>query len=253
MKLVRIEHGGGAAYGAVEGDAVALLSSAPWYGGAPTGDRVPLAGARLLAPCVPTKVVCIGRNYAEHARELGNAVPELPLFFLKPPSAVIGTGASIVRPRASQDVQHEGELGLVIGRRCRKVGEAEAPSFVWGITCVNDVTARDIQRARGHFTHAKGFDTFCPLGPAALQGFPDRPLRVTCRVNGAIRQDGTTADMVFSPAALVAYVSGVMTLAPGDVISTGTPAGVGRLEAGDVVEVEVEGVGTLSNRVVNEE
>ncbi len=250
--VVRIAHGAGAAYAREAGAELELLDRAPWLGGTPTGVRAPAAGARLLSPCEPTKIVGIGRNYAEHARELGNEVPKEPMFFLKPPSAVIGPGAPIERPRSSTDVQHEAELGLVIGKRARRVSEADALAHVFGITAVNDVTARDVQRATKHFTHAKGFDGFCPIGPRIVPGVPAGPLAVRCRVNGATRQDGSTRDLVFGLARLVAFVSSVMTLEPGDVISTGTPAGVGPLVAGDVVAVEVEGVGVLENPVVDE-
>jgi len=253
MRFVRFDDGGEPRWGRVEGETIEALDAAPWAGGVPTGARTPVAGARLLAPCAPTKIVCVGRNYAAHAAELGNEVPAEPLIFLKPPSAVIGPGEPIVLPRASGNVQHEAELALVIGARCRNVGAEEAPALVFGHTCLNDVTARDIQQAEGKFTRAKGFDTFCPVGPWIVPGMPAPSVRVRCFVNGEVRQDGSTAQMIHTPAALVAFVSRVMTLEPGDLISTGTPAGVGRLVAGDRVEVEVEGVGVLANPVQSEE
>jgi len=200
----------------------------------------------------PGKIVCVGRNYVEHAKELGNVVPDRPLLFLKPPSAVIGDGETIVLPEASRRVEHEGEIGVVIGTRLTRAGEPAARAAIAGITCVNDVTARDLQNADGQWTCAKGFDTFCPMGPRLLEvgpAFDLSDLEVRCRVNGVERQRGRAADMVFSIARLLSYISGVMTLEPGDLVATGTPAGVGPLVDGDVVEVEIPGVGVLRNSV----
>jgi 2-keto-4-pentenoate hydratase/2-oxohepta-3-ene-1,7-dioic acid hydratase in catechol pathway len=207
----------------------------------------------LLAPCTPTKIVAVGRNYAEHAAELGNVVPSEPLLFFKPPSAVIGPGAPVVLPPQSERVDHEAELCLVIGRRCRNVSQDEAWDYVLGVTCGNDVTARDIQRSDNQWARAKGFDTSAPLGPWIVSGLSATDvvdLSITCQVNGNVRQMGQTKDMVFTPAMLVSYVSQMITLEPGDVVMTGTPAGIGPLEAGDVVEVTIEGIGTLENPVV---
>ena len=201
----------------------------------------------------PGKIVCVGRNYVEHAEELGNVVPERPLLFLKPPSAVIGDGEPIVLPRESRRVEHEGEIGVVIGARLRSCSERDALEAVAGITCVNDVTARDLQRADWQWTRAKGFDTFCPVGPRVVplgELPPPDELEMVCRVNGSERQRGRTADMAFGIPLLLAYISAVMTLEPGDLVVTGTPAGVGPLAAGDVVEVEIPGVGVLTNPVV---
>ena len=201
----------------------------------------------------PGKIVCVGRNYVEHAEELGNVLPERPLLFLKPPSAVIGDGDPIVLPWESRRVEHEGEIGVVIGVRLRSCSERDALEAVAGITCVNDVTARDLQRADGQWTRAKGFDTFCPVGPRVVplgELPPPDELEMVCRVNGSERQRGRTADMAFGIRQLLAYISAVMTLEPGDLVVTGTPAGVGRLAAGDVVEVEIPGVGVLANPVV---
>jgi len=206
-------------------------------------------GAPLLAPVRPGKIVAIGRNYAEHAKELGNAVPEEPLFFLKAPSALIGPGAPIVLPPESQQVEHEGEIAVVLRRRLTRASAAEARDAVLGVTCANDVTARDLQKKDGRFARAKGFDTFCPLGPAIRVGADLKDLEVILRVNGADRQRGNTRMMVFPIVDLLAYVSRMMTLEPGDVLLTGTPAGVGPLMDGDRVEVEVPGVGVLSNPV----
>lgn len=194
----------------------------------------------------------MGRNYAEHARELGNPVPERPLLFLKPPSAVIGDGDAIVIPPESAKVEHEAEIGVVLGRSLRRADEATARGAIAGITCVNDVTARDLQKTDGQWTRAKGFDTFCPVGPRVMPidgTFDLATLDVICRVNGAVRQRGRAANMVFSIPALLAYVSQVMTLDPDDLVVTGTPEGVGPLLVGDVVEVEVPGVGVLRNPV----
>jgi 2-keto-4-pentenoate hydratase/2-oxohepta-3-ene-1,7-dioic acid hydratase in catechol pathway len=200
----------------------------------------------------PGKIIGVGRNYVEHAAELGNAVPKQPLLFLKPPSAVIGDGDAIVLPPESSQVEYEGEIGVVIGRLLRRGTEADARTAVAGITCVNDVTARDLQRSEELWTRAKGFDTFCPIGPRLVAVDPARfaDLEVRSRVNGVERQHGSARDMVFGILALVAYISQVMTLEPGDLIATGTPAGVGPLRAGDVVEVEIPGVGLLRNPVV---
>ena len=199
----------------------------------------------------PGKIVCIGRNYVAHAAELGHAVPKQPLIFLKPPSAVIGPGAAIVLPPQSHQVEHEAEIGVVMKRTLRRAAVDQVPAAIAGITCVNDVTARDLQKTDDQWTRAKGFDTFCPVGPDVVPVDPDRltDLVVVCRVNGAERQRGRTRDMVFPIMALVAYISHIMTLEPGDLIATGTPEGVGPLRPGDTVEVEISGVCLLSNPV----
>ena len=200
----------------------------------------------------PSKIVCVGRNYLEHAVELGNVVPERPLLFMKPPSALIGDGDEIVLPSASERVEHEGEIGVVVGRTLKSVTEDEALSGIKGITCINDVTARDLQETDSQWTRAKGFDTFCPAGPrtVGLTDLPDlKSLEVFCRVNGAERQHGRAADMAFKIPMIVSYISRIMTLEAGDLIATGTPAGVGPLLPGDVVEVEILGVGVLRNSV----
>jgi 2-keto-4-pentenoate hydratase/2-oxohepta-3-ene-1,7-dioic acid hydratase in catechol pathway len=201
---------------------------------------------------LPSKIVCVGRNYADHAKELGNATPSEPLLFMKPPSSVIADGEAIILPRASQRVDYEGEIGIVIGTRTRGVDEGDARACVRGIVALNDVTARDLQQRDNQWTRAKGFDTFCPVG--AEGAVPDKldGLVVITRVNGAERQRGTAADMVFSVPKLIAYISGIMTLLPGDIIATGTPAGVGPLVTGDVVEIEIPGVSRVSNPVRTE-
>jgi 2-keto-4-pentenoate hydratase/2-oxohepta-3-ene-1,7-dioic acid hydratase in catechol pathway len=198
----------------------------------------------------PGKIVCVGRNYVAHARELGNEVPERPLLFLKPPSAVVGAGESIELPPESARVEFEGEIGVVVGRRLRRASAEDARAAVRGIVAVNDVTARDLQRADGQWTRAKGFDTFCPVGPEAPAPDDLASLAVVTRVNGEERQRGSASEMAFDIPALLAYVSGIMTLEPGDLVATGTPAGVGPLAAGDVVEVEVVGYSTVRNPVV---
>ncbi len=203
----------------------------------------------------PGKIVCVGRNYVEHAAELGNVVPERPLLFMKPPSAVIDGGDPIVIPAVSQRVEHEGEIGVIIGKTLKAVGEDDAVAGIEGIVCVNDVTARDLQKIDGQWTRAKGFDTFCPVGPRIVPpaDLPDLDtLEVFCRVNGAVRQHGCAADMAFKIPAIVSYISHIMTLEQGDLVATGTPAGVGPLVPGDVVEVEIPGVGVLRNPVINQ-
>jgi len=201
----------------------------------------------------PGKIVCVGRNYVDHARELGNEVPKQPLLFLKPPSSVVASGAPIILPDASERVEFEGEIGVVIGRPLRRASEGEAARAVRGVVALNDVTARDLQRSDSQWTRAKGFDTFCPIGPEGPAPAEIASLAVVTRVNGAERQRGSASDMVFSVPTLLAYISRVMTLEPGDVVATGTPAGVGPLKDGDVVEVEVVGVSRVSNPVVAEQ
>lgn len=236
------------------------LDTAPYVGLGMDGHHRPLivdapyliAEVRLLAPVTPTKIVCVGRNYAEHAAELGNEAPSEPLIFLKPPSALIGPDAAVVYPALSQRVDHEGELGVVIGRRCRNVTEADAASYIFGYTVANDVTARDLQKTDGQWTRGKGFDTFAPVGPWIDTAFDPTNRMVRCLVNGVLRQESTTALMIFSIAHIIAYVSRFMTLEPGDLIITGTPAGVGPVKPGDVMTVEVEGLGAISNPVAAE-
>ncbi len=215
-------------------------------------DHVALAEAALLAPVQPSKIVCVGRNYREHAAELGNEVPVEPLIFLKPPSSLIAPGEAIRRPTLSERVDHEGELGVVISKACRKLGpEQDVRPFILGYTCVNDVTARDLQNKDGQWTRAKGFDTFCPVGPLVADEIdPWAGVGIETRVNDALRQQGNTRDFIFPLEVIIRYISQVMTLLSGDLIATGTPKGVGPVVAGDVVEVSVEGLGTLRNPVV---
>jgi 2-keto-4-pentenoate hydratase/2-oxohepta-3-ene-1,7-dioic acid hydratase in catechol pathway len=202
-----------------------------------------------VTPVRPTKIVCVGRNYVAHAKEMGNEVPAVPMLFFKPPSALIGPGEAIVMPGTSRQVEYEAEIGVVIGSRLRDASEAEAERGIGGYVCVNDVTCRDLQKTDGQWGRAKGYDTFCPVGPAVRTGLDWRSLEVIGRVNGQERQRAPATDMHFKIPFLVAFISGIMTLEPGDLIATGTPAGVGPLHDGDVVEVEIPGVGVLSNPV----
>jgi 2-keto-4-pentenoate hydratase/2-oxohepta-3-ene-1,7-dioic acid hydratase in catechol pathway len=217
-------------------------------------DSLPLDEARLLPPVLPPKIVCIGRNYREHAAELGNEVPSEPLLFLKAPSSLLAPGGTVVRPQLSQRVDFEGELGIVIGKACRKLppGEDVRP-YILGYTCVNDVTARDLQKKDGQWSRAKGFDTFCPVGPLVTDELdPWSGIAVQTRVNGELRQDGNTRDLIFTLDAVIRYIAQAMTLFPGDLIASGTPQGVGSVVAGDVMEVSVEGIGKLTSFVVDE-
>ena len=215
-----------------------------------TGPGVALAEVALLAPVTPSKIVCVGRNYKEHAAELGNAMPDEPLLFLKAPSAIVGPDAAIELPPASARVEHEGELAVGIGRQARRLADTDNPlDYVLGYACVNDVTARDLQRKDVQFTRAKSFDTFCPVGPYIETDLDPLDVQVTTRVNDEVRQQAHTSAMAFPVPFLIRYISHIMTLQPGDLIATGTPAGVGPLLAGDMVEVEVAGVGVLRNHV----
>ena len=199
----------------------------------------------------PSKIVCVGRNYIDHAKELGNEVPTAPLLFLKAPSSFVPDGKAIVLPEQSSQVEHEAELGIVIAKQCKGLADdADITEYIKGFTCVNDVTARDVQRHDVQFTRGKSFDTFCPIGPHIVADLDVTDISVVCRVNGEIRQSGRTSQMVFSPAYLIRYISRQMTLMPGDVIATGTPAGVSKLSAGDICEVEIEGIGILSNPII---
>jgi 2-keto-4-pentenoate hydratase/2-oxohepta-3-ene-1,7-dioic acid hydratase in catechol pathway len=225
------------------------LSGPPWSGGVVAGGPAPLAGVKLLAPCEPSKIVCVGQNYKKHAEEMGKDVPPEPLLFLKAPSALIGPGAAIFLPPQSQMVHHEAELAIVIGRAAKDVCRGEALGYVFGYTCLNDVTARDLQRRDGQWSRSKSFDTFAPLGPCIACRFDPSAATVRCHVNGELRQEGGTDDLAFGVEVLVEYISAAMTLLPGDVIATGTPSGVGPLVDGDTVTVEIPGIGELTNPV----
>lgn len=213
------------------------------------GEVLALEEVELLAPCQPSKIVCVGLNYTEHARELKMDLPTEPILFLKPPSAVLAPGKEIVYPASSRQVDYEGELGVVIGKRCKSISANEAEKHILGYTCFNDVTARDLQKKDGQWTRAKSFDTFAPFGPWIGKIDPS-DAAIQTRVNGEVKQKSSTSDLIFGVPKLVEFISGVMTLEPGDVIATGTPPGVGQLQKGDVVEVEIEGIGVLRNNVV---
>jgi 2-keto-4-pentenoate hydratase/2-oxohepta-3-ene-1,7-dioic acid hydratase in catechol pathway len=219
------------------------------------GDLAQLpAGARLLPPCSPSKIVCVGRNYAEHAKEFGNPAPAEPIIFLKPPSSLIASGDSIVYPRMTERLDYEGELGVVIGKRARNVKRSEAWGYVLGYTCVNEVTARDLQRKDGQWTRGKGFDTFCPVGPCILprEEADFQSFRVRTFVDGEQKQDGSVMDMLFGVDELIAYISSFMTLEPGDLIATGTPPGVGPVQSGAKIQIDIPGIGVLENSVISE-
>ncbi|HEY6740590.1 MAG TPA: fumarylacetoacetate hydrolase family protein [Actinopolymorphaceae bacterium] len=257
MRIARFSVGDEPQFGIVEGqpgaEVITVIDGDPLYRQVqPTGQRLPLADVRLLAPVIPrSKVVCVGRNYAEHASELGNEVPKEPLTFLKPNTSVIGPGDGIVRPPQTSDLQYEGELGIVIGRICRHVPVERAHDVIFGYVCGNDVTARDLQKSDGQWTRAKGFDTFCPIGPWIETDLDLSDLAVTTTVNGELRQSGRTSQLIFDVPTILAYITSVMTLLPGDIVLTGTPAGVGPMDVGDEVSVTVEGIGTLTNRVIS--
>jgi 2-keto-4-pentenoate hydratase/2-oxohepta-3-ene-1,7-dioic acid hydratase in catechol pathway len=237
-------------WGLIEGEQIHEITGPPWRQWSRASHSWPLAKARLLAPAEPSKVVCVGRNYAAHAAELGNEVPKEPLIFLKPPSSIIGPDEPIVLTLYSQRVEHEGELALIVGRRCSHLTDSEDPlSYLLGYTCLNDVTARDIQKNEVQFTRAKGFDTFCPVGPHIESQLDPTNVLVETHVNGACRQSSSTSLMIYPVPFLMRFISRMMTLLPGDVIATGTPAGVGPLVVGDIAEVSVAGIGVLRNPV----
>jgi 2-keto-4-pentenoate hydratase/2-oxohepta-3-ene-1,7-dioic acid hydratase in catechol pathway len=216
------------------------------------GEPLPLQALKLLAPVTPSKIVCVGRNYAEHAAELGNEAPPEPLIFLKPVSSLVGPGDQVIYPLISKRVDHEGELAVVIGHRCRNLQESETLRVIFGYTLANDVTARDLQRSDSQWTRGKGFDTFCPVGPWIDTAFDPAGRQVRCLVNDVVRQDGNTVLMIYSLAHVLAFVTRFMTLEPGDLVLTGTPAGVGPVQPGDIMTVEIDGLGVLSNPVIAE-
>jgi 2-keto-4-pentenoate hydratase/2-oxohepta-3-ene-1,7-dioic acid hydratase in catechol pathway len=251
MRLVRFRFGDRIATGAIDeaSEAVRALAGTFFEQPVPTGEEVPLDDVRLLAPVLPSKVVCLGKNYAAHAAEFGGDVPEEPLIFLKPSTSVIGPGDTIPLPSISRRVDYEGELAVVIGRLARSVRAEDAFRYILGYTCANDVTLRDLQKKDGQWARAKGFDGSCPLGPWIETDLDPNDAPIETRVNGETRQSATTAELVFGVATVIEFITTFMTLLPGDVVLTGTPEGVGRLEPGDRVEVEVDGVGVLANPV----
>jgi 2-keto-4-pentenoate hydratase/2-oxohepta-3-ene-1,7-dioic acid hydratase in catechol pathway len=255
VRLARIAHPGGVAFASVEGDGddAQVLEIAEHPFGTPnfTGKRWPLADVRLLAPILPSKVIAVGRNYAKHAAEFGNEVPKDPMLFIKPSTTVIGPNAPIRRPGDIGRVDFEGELAIVIGQPVKNVPAARAASVILGYTVANDVSARDLQKSDGQWGRAKGFDTFCPLGPWIETAIDPADLALKSEVDGVLKQDGRTSDLVHKIPELIEFVSGVMTLLPGDVILTGTPEGVGPIEGGQEVSITIDGIGTLTNPVQN--
>lgn len=255
MRIARFSIDGNVAFGAVEGDSpdslvLDIIKGIPYADFELSGTKVPLKKVRLLPPVLPNKVVAIGRNYAEHAAEMGNEVPDVPVTFFKPTTSVIGSGDAIEYPSFSNELHYEAELAVVIGRMCREVPRERVKDVVLGYTCANDVTARDVQRRESQWARAKGFDTACPLGPWVETDVDPGNLAIQATVNGEQRQLGRTSDMIRSVEDLVVHITEAMTLLPGDVILTGTPAGVGPLHVGDEVAVTIEGIGTLTNKVI---
>jgi 2-keto-4-pentenoate hydratase/2-oxohepta-3-ene-1,7-dioic acid hydratase in catechol pathway len=252
MRLVRFRHGDRIATGAIQpgSDTIQVIAGTFFEDPLPTGDEIPIDDVMLLAPVLPSKLVCVGKNYAAHAAEFGMDVPEEPLLFLKPSTAVIGPGDAIRLLPINRRTDYEGELAVVMGRLARNVRAEDASRFIIGFTCANDVTLRDLQRPDDQWTRAKGFDGSCPLGPWIETSVDPTDAIVETRLNGDVVQHASTSDMVFGVAELIEYVTTFMTMLPGDVLLTGTPEGVGRIQAGDTVEVEVDGVGTLRNEVL---
>jgi 2-keto-4-pentenoate hydratase/2-oxohepta-3-ene-1,7-dioic acid hydratase in catechol pathway len=250
MRVAVLEKNGDKGWFALDGDRARRFDGSPFEGARLGSIEIAWTAADLRAPVRPSKIVCVGRNYAAHAKELGNEVPKEPLLFFKPPSSVIGPGEAVVLPKEAERIEHEAELGVVIGRRVRRVSREQAMAAVYGYTCVCDVTARDLQKKDGQWTRAKGFDTFCPTGPWIETELDPSDLEVKCLVDGAVRQAGRTSQMIFDLASLISYISQVMTLEPGDLIATGTPEGVGPLAGGNRLVVSVEGIGELGIGVV---
>lgn len=251
MKIVRFRHNNTVSYGVLTDSDIQPLDGRPWEGAKETGDAVPLTEAGLLAPVEPSKIVCIGLNYHAHVKASYSAdeAPERPLIFLKPPSSIIGPDDEIVHPEVSERVDYEAELGVIISKRACKVAEDKALEHVYGFTCVNDVTARDLQKVDGQWSRAKGFDTFCPVGPWIVDSLNWQDVLVEGIHNGEIKQSGRTSQMIFNIPFLISYISHVMTLEPGDLISTGTPSGIAPMKPGDTIEVRVEGIGSLNNTI----
>ena len=251
MRYLRFHHKDFVGYGRLEGDLIRAIEGDLFGTYKVTETTVPFAAARLLAPCLPTKIVAIGVNYKDHAAEFKKELPSEPLIFLKPPSALLAPEEAIVYPEGvTKRVDYEGELAVVIKKRARHVTIEQAAAAIFGYTCCNDVTARDLQKKDGQWSRAKGFDTFCPLGPVIVTDVEPSQLRIRTLLNGDVKQDAPVSAMLFDVPTLVSYVSKVMTLLPGDIITTGTPSGVGPMQRGDVVEVWIEGIGRLRNRVV---
>lgn len=252
MRIGRLEKGGVTTWASLEGDAARPFEGSPFEGAPLSSAAVPFRQEDLRAPVTPSKIVCVGRNYAAHARELGHEVPAEPLLFLKAPSAILGPGGIVVLPPESARVEHEAELGVIVGRRLRRASREQASEAIFGYTCVCDVTARDLQKKDGQWSRAKGFDTFCPVGPWIETDLDPSDLSVRCLVDGEVRQEGRTSQMIFDVPTLLAYVSQAMTLEPGDLVVTGTPEGVGPLAAGNRLSVVIDGIGELTVGVAAE-
>jgi 2-keto-4-pentenoate hydratase/2-oxohepta-3-ene-1,7-dioic acid hydratase in catechol pathway len=250
VKVARFSNGAEPRFGIVDGPELVVLKGHPLVAGyQPTGERIPLKELKLLAPTIPSKIVCIGKNFADHAAEIGEEVTEEPLIFFKPSSAIVGHGDAIVIPPQSKQVELEAELSLVIGKLAKNVSEEKALDYLWGVTIANDVTARDLQLGDGQWARSKGFDTFCPLGPWVETEFVPDGQVIESRINGEVRQNVAISEMVHKIPFIISYVSKNMTLLPGDIILTGSPAGISVIKAGDIIECEVEGIGILSNPV----
>ncbi len=249
MRVVRVFTGDDVRYGLADEGSITLISDEP-FAAWETEESIALLGARLMPPAMPTKIVCVGVNYKKHAAELDHKLPKEPVIFLKPPTSMNATGGEIHIPAGAGRIDYEGELAIVMGRRAHHVGVADAKSYILGYTCANDVTARDIQKADGQWTRAKGFDGFCPIGPWVETDVDPSDLLLETFLNGERVQSARTSEMIFSVPEIVSFVSNVMTLLPGDVVLTGTPGGIGPMKAGDAVEVRIEGIGSLLNRVV---
>lgn len=252
MKIVRMKAGDDIAYGVAAAEGVVVYKGSPFVAWEPTETVVPWPSVSLLSPVIPTKILCVGKNYEDHVEEMGGEIPEEPVIFMKPATAVVGQNAAVIHPRISKEVHHEAELAVVISRPARNISAEDASRYIFGYTAANDVTARDLQMKDAQWTRAKGFDTFCPLGPAIETELdPLERLAVICRVNGEVRQAGFTSDMIFGVAEILEYITAFTTLLPGDLVLTGTPAGASKVEPGDVMEIEIDGIGTLTNRLVS--
>lgn len=252
MKIVRMKAGDDIAYGVADAEGVVVYKGSPFVAWEPTETVVPWPSVSLLSPVIPTKILCVGKNYEDHVEEMGGEIPAEPVIFMKPATAVVGQNAAVIHPRISKEVHHEAELAVVISRPARNISAEDAPLYIFGYTAANDVTARDLQMKDAQWTRAKGFDTFCPLGPAIETELdPLERLAVICRVNGEVRQAGFTSDMIFGVAEILEYITAFTTLLPGDLVLTGTPAGASKVEPGDVMEIEIDGIGTLTNRLVS--
>ncbi len=249
MKFCRAAIGKETFYAKIEGETLKCIIGNPFDDICFDGREFPLSKARLLSPVMPSKVVCLGKNYTDHAMEVDKIIPDEPLLFLKPPSSIIDPDSDILHPKQSKRVDYEAELAVVIGSRCSNVQLGESPKVIFGYTCLNDVTARDLQGRDGQWTRSKSFDTFCPIGPWIETELDPNSARVQARLNGLIKQDASTADLIFNVDRLVHFITQVMTLLPGDIIATGTPAGIGPMQHGDIIEVEITGIGVLRNRI----